>query len=420
MKDILNKNQKLISIFLIVGILFARCNMGLTVYKSCVILNLLFDGLAFVYCLWLFLQDKAPMKKALCNAGIPWILLFSAIVMCYGHFQIRSGAEYYSRQFTVLTVAPAILIFILFFYNKDDVLDILSISGTVIIISTLIVSLCYDYVWGEWLEGMYSRVGATPAGGVIDTGNLVLILLIPILYQLIVLKKVKQYLWITIIGLFEIIATGAKSSVLPIVFVFAIMIVGASDDKKVIRRNLIILLVLAVIAFTAIMVVPPLYGVIGYRIAEMFTGVASDEFDLHTSTGQRMAMMAAFKDHFWEYPVFGHGFYAFKEMPYSAIEEFRQGTEISYRHIQIHMNFCELLFSYGLFGFIAYYWFPALTIIKSFKANKKAKIIVFSIMISFVFMDLGIDMYYKYLLPYYSYFLAYFMVETNKSETKGE
>ena len=295
MKDILNKNQKLISIFLIVGILFARCNMGLTVYKSCVILNLLFDGLAFVYCLWLFLQDKAPMKKALCNAGIPWILLFSAIVMCYGHFQIRSGAEYYSRQFTVLTVVPAILIFILFFYNKDDVLDILSISGTVIIISTLIVSLCYDYVWGEWLEGMYSRVGATPAGGVIDTGNLVLILLIPILYQLIVLKKVKQYLWITIIGLFEIIATGAKSSVLPIVFVFAIMIVGASDDKKVIRRNLIILLVLAVIAFTAIMVVPPLYGVIGYRIAEMFTGVASDEFDLHTSTGQRMAMMLHLK-----------------------------------------------------------------------------------------------------------------------------
>lgn len=417
MKGILNKNQKLITIILITGIIFARCNVGLTVYNWCVPVNLLFDGLAFLYSIWLFLQDKAIMKKAVCNIAMIWIVLFSGIVMFYGHFHIRDGAEYYSRMFTILTVVPAILILILLFYNKEDVIDILSTCGTVIIISTLIVSLCYDYVWGEWLEGMYSRVGATPAGGVIDTGNLVLIMLIPILYQLIVLKKVKQYLWITIIGLFEIIATGAKSSVLPIVFVFAIMIVGASDDKKVIRRNLIILLVLAIIAFTAIMVVPPLYGVIGYRIAEMFTGVAAEEYDLHTSTGQRMAMMAAFKEHFMEYPIFGHGFYAFKEMPYSAIEEFRQGTEITYRHIQIHMNFCEILFSYGVFGFIAYYWFPAVIIFRTIKASKKAKIIVFSIMISFVFMDLGIDMYYKYLLPYYSYFLAYFMVVTDKCET---
>ncbi len=416
MKETLNKNHKLISIILIIGILFARCNLGLAYNKGCVLANLFFDGLAFLYCLWLFMKDKEPMKKAICNPAIVWIIAFSAIVMTYGHFRIRDGAEYYSRMFTILTVVPAILILILLFYNKENVIDVLSVSGSVIIISTLITSLCYDYVWGEWLEGMYSRVGATPAGGVIDTGNLVLILLIPIMYQLIVLKKVKQYLWITLIGLFEIIATGAKSSVLPIVFVFAIMIVGASDDKKVIRRNLIILFIAAVAAFTAIMVIPPLYGVIGYRISEMFTGMSSEEYDLHTSTGQRMAMIAAFKAHYGEYPIFGHGFYAFKEMPYSAVEEFRQGTEISYRNIQLHMNYLELLFSYGIFGLVAYYWLPVLVIIKSFMANKKAKIIVFSIMISFVFMDLGIDMYYKYLLPYYSYFLAYFMVETNKSE----
>ncbi len=414
MNDILTKNKKLISIFLITGILFARCNLGLSLNKVCVLVNLLFDGLAFCYILWLGLKDNKTIKKVIFSPAVAWIVFFSAMVLIYGHLHIRYGAEYYSRMFTILTAVPAILILALFFYNKDELLDILSISGTIVIITTLIVSLCYDYVWGEWLQGMYSRVGATPAGGVIDTGNLVLILLIPILYQLIVYKKIKQYLWITIIGLFEIIATGAKSSVLPIVFVFAIMIVGASDDKKVIRRNLIILTVVAVLAFASIMIIPPLYGVIGYRIAEMFTGMTSTEYDLHTSTGQRMAMMAAFKEHFMEYPIFGHGFYAFKEMPYSAVEEFRQGTEISYRNIQLHINFCEILFSYGIFGFIAYYWFPVYILIKSFLSkNKQVKIIVFSIMISFVFMDLGIDMYYKYLLPYYSYFLAYFMVTNN-------
>ncbi len=418
MKQFLDRHQKLIGIVLITLILFTRCNLGLTVSKWFVVANLLADGLAAAYCIYLFINDKAPLKKVLFSKAFAWIVFFSGLVLIYGHFHIRFGAPYYSRQITVLTAIPAVLLLVLFFYLKDMLLDILSISGSIVIISTLIVSLCYDYVWGEWLMGMYSRVGATPAGGDIETGNLVLILLIPILYQLIVYKKLKQYLWITIIGLFEIVATGSKSSVLPLVFVFALMIIGASDDKKVIKRNLIILAIIAVVAFAAIMLVPPLYGVIGYRIAEMFTGMAATEYDLHTSTGQRMAQIAAFKEHFFEYPIFGHGFYAFKEMPYSCIEEFRVGTVYSYRNVQLHMNYLEILFSFGIFGFIAYYWFPVLVWIKSFKSNKMAKIIVSSIMVSFIFMDLGIDIYYRYLLPYYAYFLAYFMVENGKENEK--
>ncbi|MBR5636676.1 MAG: O-antigen ligase family protein [Pseudobutyrivibrio sp.] len=414
MKEILLKNKKFITMFLIAGLLFARCNLGVYYGGLYVMINVLFNGLALAYSLVLFTDSKKEAKNALVNPAIIWIVLFSLLVFIYGHFKLFTAADYYSRMVTILTVAPAILILVLLFYNKDEVIDILSVSGSVVIITTLITSLCYDEIWGEWLQGMYSRVGATPAGGCIDTGNLVLILLIPIFYQLFVLRKVKQYLWITLIGIFEIVITGAKSSVLPIVFVFAIMIIGASDDKRIIRRNLIILTVAAVLAFAAIMIVPPLYGVVGYRIAELFTGVNSAEPDLHTSTGQRMAMINAFKAHFWEAPLFGHGFYSFREMPYSAIEEFRQGTEISYRNVQLHMNYLEVLFSYGILGFVLYYWFPVYVIIKSFRANKMAKIMVFSIMISFVFMDLGIDMYYKYLLPYYSYFLAYFFTEKDK------
>lgn len=411
LKETLLKNKKYITMFLITGMLFARCNLGLYYGGVYVLINLLFNGFAALFCALLFTTDKVPMKKALISPAIVWIVLFSTMVFIYGHFKLFTAADYYSRMITIMTALPAILILTLLFYNKDDVFDILSVSGSVIIITTLITSLCYDYVWGEWLMGMYSRVGSTPAGGVIDTGNLVLILLIPIFYQLIILRKVKQYLWITIIGIFEIIATGAKSSAFPIVFVFAIMIIGATDDIKIIRRNLIILVVLGVAAFAAIMVVPPLYGVLGYRIAELFTGMASSgEPDLHTSTGQRMAMMAGFKAHFWESPIWGHGFYSFREMPYSAIEEYHEGTEIAYRHVQLHMNFLEVLFSYGIVGFVLYYWFPVYVAIKAFKSNKTAKIMVFSIMISFFFMDLGIDMYYKYLLPYYSYFLAYFFM----------
>ncbi len=416
MREILLKNKKIITTILITGLLFARCNLGLYYGGIYVLTNVIFNCLALAYIALLFTQDKEPVKKTLISPAFVWIVLFSVMVFIYGHYRLFTSADYYSRMMTILTALPAILILALFFYNRDEVIDILSISGTVVIITTLITSLCYDYVWGEWLLGMYSRVGATPAGGCIDTGNLVLILLIPIFYQLIVLKKIKQYLWITLIGIFEIVATGAKSSVMPIVFVFAIMIIGASEDKKIIRRNLIILVVAAVVAFAAIMIVPPLYGVVGYRIAELFTGMGATEYDLHTSTGQRMAMIAAFKEHFGESPIFGHGFYAFREMPYSQIEEYKVDGVVMYRNVQLHMNYLEVLFSYGIFGFVLYYWFPLYVLIKAFKAGKTARIFVFSIMISFVFMDMGIDMYYKYLLPYYSYFLAYFFI-TQRRDT---
>ena len=404
---------------MIAGVLFARCNLGLALGTGYVLANLFFDGLAFLFCVFLAIDDKSKIKSALINPATIWLVIFAIIVFVYGHYHIRYAADYYSRQYMILTMFPAILIMFIIIYNKKNMLDILSVSGTIVIITSLITSLIYDDVWTEWLDGMASRVGATPAGTCTDTGNLVLVLLIPIMYQVIVNRRFKQYLWITLVGIFEIVATGSKSSVLPIVFVLAIMLLGASDDKKIVVRNLIILIVLAVVAVVAVMTIPALYSIIGDRIVEMFSGITSTstDYDLHTSTGQRMAVIAAFKEHFMEYPIFGHGFYAFKEMAYSALEEYHKDGETLYRHIQIHMNYLELLFSFGIFGFIAYYWFPVYEIIKTFKANKMAKLIVFSLMISFFFMDLGIDMYYKYMLPYYSYLMAYCFIKNDSDQT---
>ncbi|MBR4707299.1 MAG: O-antigen ligase family protein [Pseudobutyrivibrio sp.] len=417
MKEFLDTQKKLIGIILVTSILFARCNLGITYSKWFVLINLLVNGLTFAYCLWLGINDKATIKKALLNPAVAWILFFSAIVIVYGHFHIRFGAPYYSRQITVLTVVPAILLLILFFYLKDDVLDVMSISGSVVIITTLITSLLYDKVWADWLKGQYYRVGETPAGGDIDTGNLILMLLIPILYQIIINKKIKGYFLFAVVGLFQILAAGSKSSVLPLVLVIAIMLIGSAKDKKTIRRNVIIVIVLGILAFVAVMLVPALYSVIGKRLVEMFVQTSATEIDLKTSTGQRLAQIAAFKEHFGEYPIFGHGFYAFKEMPYSALEAVRlndEATEFMYQHLQLHMNYMEILFSYGIFGFIAYYWFPIYILIKTVRTNRQTIILVASIMTSMFFMDLGLDMYYRYLVPYMAYFLAYYLIVNGK------
>ena len=161
------------------------------------------------------------------------------------------------------------------------------------------------------------------------------------------------------------------------------------------------------------MTVPLLYRIIGSRFVELFTGVNDADYDLHTSTGQRMAVAAAFKEHFWETPLFGHGFYAFKAMPYSNLEEYRENGVTMYKHLQIHNNFMEVLFSYGIVGFVLYYCFPVYLLIKTFiSKNRQVCILVLSLLVSVFFMDIGLDMYYKYITSYLVYFIAFVLIKT--------
>jgi O-antigen ligase len=341
-------------------------------------------------------------------------------VFIYGHFKIGTYTDMYSRQYALLTIVPAILIMIILYYNMDDMLDILSVAGSFTIVTTLITSLKYDYVWGEWVDGTISesRVGATPAGTCVDTANFIIILLIPVIYNIYVNKSWKKYALPAALGIFLIFASGAKAAIIPLAFVFIILIIGTSKDKKVLRRNLLVLGIAGVLGIILIMSVPLLYRIIGARFVELFTSLNDTEYDLHTSTGQRMAVTAEFKKHFGEHPIFGHGFYAFKEMPYSQLEEYKVDGVVNYRHIHIHNNFMEILFGFGIVGFILYYWLPVYVLIKSFMSkNKQVIILVLSIMVSFLFIDLGLDMFYNYMTPYFAYLVAYCILKKGENES---
>ena len=416
----LEKNKKLISICLISLLLFARFDLGIVYSKIFMLINVAINGLTILYCGYLSLNDKKTIKKAIVNPAILWVLLFSVLVFIYGHFKIGTYTDMYSRQYALLTIVPAILIMIILYYNMDDMLDILSVAGSFTIVTTLITSLKYDYVWGEWVDGTISesRVGATPAGTCVDTANFIIILLIPVIYNIYVNKSWKKYALPAALGIFLIFASGAKAAIIPLAFVFIILIIGTSKDKKVLRRNLLVLGIAGVLGIILIMSVPLLYRIIGARFVELFTSLNDTEYDLHTSTGQRMAVTAEFKKHFGEHPIFGHGFYAFKEMPYSQLEEYKVDGVVNYRHIHIHNNFMEILFGFGIVGFILYYWLPVYVLIKSFMSkNKQVIILVLSIMVSFLFIDLGLDMFYNYMTPYFAYLVAYCILKKGENES---
>lgn len=416
----LEKNKKWISICLISLLLFARFDLGIVYSKSFMLINVAINGFAILYCGYLGINDKKTIKKAFVNPAILWVLLFSVLVFIYGHFKIGTYTDMYSRQYALLTIVPAVLIMIIIYYNMDDIIDILSVTGSFTIISTLIISLKYDSVWGEWVDGTISesRVGATPAGTCVDTANFIIILLIPIIYNIYVNKSWKKYALPAALGIFLIFASGAKAAIIPLAFVFFILIIGTSKDNKVLRRNMIVLGIVGALGVILIMSVPLLYRIIGARFVELFTSLNDTEYDLHTSTGQRMAVTAEFKKHFGEHPVFGHGFYAFKEMPYSQLEEYKVDGVVNYRHIHIHNNFMEILFGFGIVGFILYYWLPVYVLIKSFMSkNKQVIILVLSIMVSFLFIDLGLDMFYNYMTPYFAYLVAYCILKKGENES---
>ena len=406
----IEKNKKIISIILLALIIYFRCDHGVTKGYA-IALNLAVDILGFVFCLLLTKQDFNKTKKSIFNMAILWLVIFQAIVFIYGHFDLFNGnSNIYSMQYTILTILPAVLCYEILWHNSEDMVEILSIVGIIIIIATYLTSMKTDHLWGDALEGRFFRLGKTPGGSDIDTGNLYLLMMIPILYSTIVLRKIKAYIAFAILGGVGIVLTGSKSSALPLVLVIGIMLLGTAKSKKEAGKYIACLLGAGVIATIALLTVPILYRTLGYRIAEVFTAFAdTSEYDLHTSTGQRLAIIDAFKKHFWETPLFGHGFYSFLGMPYSQLEEYHLETgEIAYRHVQTHMNYMELLFSFGIVGFVAYYWLPVKLVIDTIKSHsKEIKLICASFLISFVFMDLGLDMYYKYMTPYFTYLVIY-------------
>ena len=419
--EFFKKNNKIISIILLTLIFYVRCDHGI-VRGYAVVLNLIADALGFIYCIILTKQDFESTRKSLCNPAILWLVLFQFIQFIYGHFKLFIDGDIYSMRYVVLTIMPALICYEILWHNKSQIIEIWAIVGTIIIIATMITSMNYDIVWTYLKDGIFGRLGETPGGSDIDTGNLYLIMTIPLLYEIIILKKVKPYIVQAVIGIVGIILTGSKSSFIPMILVIAIMVLATAKDKKTVKRNILILLIVAIIGMAAIFLVPMLYTILGRRIVEVFAALNSSEFDLHTSTGQRLAVIDAFKKHFWESPIFGHGFYAFVQMPYSQIEEYRLASgEIAYRNIQTHMNLLEILFSFGIFGTIVYYWYPIKQFIDVLKSKTYVtKVIGLSLLISIFFMNLGLEMFYKYMTPYFIYLLVYCFLNMNDNSCEGK
>ena len=204
--EIITKNKKLISTIIIAAIFFARCNLGLTYNKGFMLANVAFTGVAILFIGALMLKDKTIAKASTLNLATLWLVAFSVLVFIYGHYNIGTPLDFYSRQYALLTIVPSLCIMVILYYNHKDLLDVLSLSGSFLIVTSLITSLLFDPVWSEWVDGTISesRVGTTPAGTCVDTANIILVCLVPILYNIYANKKLKQFGWAVVLGIFQL------------------------------------------------------------------------------------------------------------------------------------------------------------------------------------------------------------------------
>lgn len=407
--DFIKKNKKIISIIILALIIYIRCDYGVT-KDYAIAMNLIADGIGFIYCLVLTKMDFEAAKKSIFNVAILWLVLFQALQFVYGHFMLFDSNDIYSMQYTILTIGPAVLCYEILWHNREQLIEVLSPVGVIVIIATFITTMKYDYLWEYAFRGEFYRLGEVPGGSDIDTGNLYLLMLIPIFYSIIVLKRIVPYILPALAGMIGIVLTGSKSSALPMVLVIGIMLLSTAKNKRDVKKYIAFMVIFVVVAAIAVLAVPMLYDILGYRLVEVFTAFSdnSGEYDLHTSTGQRLAVIDAFKKHFWEKPILGHGFYSFMTMPYSKLEEYYVDGVISYRNIQTHMNILELLFGFGFVGVITYYWYPVKQFIDVIKSKSHvAKVMGLSFLASIFFMNLGLEMFYKYMTPYYLYLAVY-------------
>lgn len=184
---------------------------------------------------------------------------------------------------------------------------------------------------------------------------------------------------------------GRKYIVVPIIFLY-IMLIFKRD--KVGRRHFIkhtvIVVAIVLAVMWLIMNVPIFYEILGSRFESLLSFMNGDVQSADASTVVRNKMIDGGMREWTATPIFGHGFDSFKVF----------NAELTGYKVYSHNNFVEMLYNGGIVGFILYYGFYAIILIKSLKNTKQmlpeARVFGVATVVSLLFYEVGAVTYISF------------------------
>lgn len=203
---------------------------------------------------------------------------------------------------------------------------------------------------------------------------------------------------------FMVILSSSRRGIITIVAV-SVMVILLSSGREHLFRNLLICVLVPAAVIAAIRWIPFLSDTIGKTMGDLvqyyFSGSAPDG-----SVAKRELYVAKGLEIFRTRPLTGYGAGAFVKLFSEDYGTFHYS----------HNNFVELLVSYGITGFAAYYWIYPVIFLKTVRgafAGDIFRLISFALLITMVISHVGTVSFYSktdhiyltiiWLLPWFSY-----------------
>ena len=375
------KNKPLVLVFLLYIITSYVCQETLLPSKINSLFLLVFVGLAFCY----RIQKRNYVDKHFSIWYLILLLysLFSALLM--------SNDVFY-------TLYQMLVVFVLTFCFGIVITNRKTLELTIVtyVISAVLMGILIMYYNPMYLIENVSGLGGMRLGQE-ETGNANIFTALMmfsgvfaswlILYNKNVILRVCSAFSLVLI-LYLMALSGGRKTIIAVVActMFFVWKKGAYSIKKKVFSLFVICIVLYSIVYM-MMTIPWLYDVVGYRFDGLFSFVGGTGESNVTSDDLRKEMIEMGFQGWTEKPIFGHGLDSFKFF----------NKEMTGHMFYSHNNYVEMLYDFGIIGFLYYYIFIYKLYIRLKKLPKEFEIysiLGIGILLELLFFDIGGVAYY--------------------------
>ena len=310
-------------------------------------------------------------NKVVITKNILWITFIFSLYISYGVFYLQTG-EFNIDRF-IISYYQCILYYLVFksIIKQTDYVKILAIYFGMVSLLCILTMYINE---GDFLNRGLRSVGNSMAGNVNTVGMSLGIL--SMFMTLFYAKERKLYmLFFAIFVMGIMMLTGSKKT---IVYIIANIFIIYSYSKNKTVGKLVILL-FGALSLYVVFGIDYFYNLLGTRIVDMLGQMGFNLNNAHYShsTESRMTMIAEGFGFWLKNPLFGGGF-----------NYFMANTSTGYDYS--HCNVTEVLCTFGLFGFVMYY-FPCFSFFKNYKYLKKIDYKLTSFCLIMIFAVLIID-----------------------------